>query len=109
MHSSAFSDSQEMDKTCRKHKEAKIAKCRTITSKAKIGYSLNVHYTIYRSILDWIDLLWGAACMENFDMIALTETWSDSSGKVFSPQVKIDGYTLFHMDRENRKGGGVAL
>ncbi len=31
------------------------------------------------------------------------------SGKVFNPEVKIDGYTMFYKDRENRRGGGVAL
>ena len=56
-----------------------------------------------------IDLLRGLACVEKFDIIALTETWLDMSGKVFDPEVKIDGYTLFYKDRENRRGGGVAL
>ena len=51
----------------------------------------------------------GATCVENFDIIALTETSLDLSGKVFGLEVKIDGYTLFHTDRENRKGGGIAL
>ena len=31
------------------------------------------------------------------------------SGKVFDSEVRIDGYTLFYKDRENRRGGGVAL
>ena len=31
------------------------------------------------------------------------------SGKVLSSKVKIDGYTISHMDRENKRGGGVTL
>ena len=68
-----------------------------------------MYYTNCRSILNKIDLLRGLACVEKFDIIALTETWLDMSGKVFNPEVKIDGYTLFYKDRENRRGGGVAL
>ena len=56
-----------------------------------------------------IDLLRGMACVEKFDIIALTETWLDMSRKVFLPEIKIDGYTLFYKDRENRRGGGVAM
>ena len=33
----------------------------------------------------------------------------DIAGKHFLPEVEIDGYTLFHKDREGRRGGGVAL
>ena len=45
-------------------------------------------------------MLRAAACVENFDIITLTETWIDKSGKIFSPKVRIDGYALFHMDRK---------
>ena len=31
------------------------------------------------------------------------------AGKHFLPEVGIDGYTLFHRDREGRRGGGIAL
>ncbi len=43
-----------------------------------------------------IDLFRGMACEANFDIIALTETWLDISGKVFNPGVKSGGYTLFY-------------
>ena len=75
----------------------------------KVKNSLSVYYTNCRSILNKIDLLRGMACVEDFDIIALTETWLDMSGKVFNTEVQIDGYTLFHKDRDHRKGGGVAL
>ncbi len=54
-------------------------------------------------------LLIGTACVENLDIIALSENWLNMSGKANNPEVKIDGYTLFYKDRENRRGGGVAL
>ena len=40
----------------------------------------------------------GAACVENFDVITLTETWLGMSGKVINSEVKIDGHTVFHND-----------
>ena len=45
-----FFVSQEMVKTCGKDREYRIAKCRTVTSKTKIGNSLNVYCTNCRSI-----------------------------------------------------------
>ena len=76
---------------------------------AKAKDRLNVYYTNCRSISNKIDLLRGLACVENFDVIALTETWLDLSGKVFHSEIQIDGYTLFHKDRTGRRGGGVAV
>ena len=47
--------------------------------------------------------------MEKFDVIAITETWLDMTNKIFTPEVAIEGYRLFHKDRVGRRGGGVAL
>ena len=43
---------------------------------------------------------------ENYDVVALTETWWDVS---HDWSVPIDGYKLFRRDRQGRRGGGVAL
>ncbi len=43
--------------------------------------------------------------MENFDIIAVTETWMDTDSKNFMSEFKIDGYELFHEDRKGRRGG----
>ena len=47
--------------------------------------------------------------MENFDIIAITETWIDTGNKNFLSEFKIEGYELFHEDRKGRRGGGVAI
>ncbi|KAK4831897.1 hypothetical protein QYF61_020044 [Mycteria americana] len=43
---------------------------------------------------------------ENYDMVAITETWWDDS---HNWSVVMDGYNLFRRDRQGRRGGGVAL
>lgn len=72
-------------------------------------HELSVFYANSRSVLNKIDALRGIACVEDLDIIGVTETWLDIAGKHFLPEVEIDGYTLFHKDREGRRGGGVAL
>ena len=56
-----------------------------------------------------IDTLRGIACVEELDIIGITETWLDIAGKHFLPEVGIDGYTFLHRDRVGRRGGGVVL
>ncbi|KAK4826957.1 hypothetical protein QYF61_012806 [Mycteria americana] len=47
-----------------------------------------------------------AAQLENYDLIAITETWWDES---HDWSAVIDGYKLFRRDRQGRRGRGVAL
>lgn len=42
-----------------------------------------------------------------FDIIAISETWLDS--KSSDNFFKLDGYEMCHIDRTNKRGGGVAL
>ncbi|KAM9590845.1 uncharacterized protein ACIBXB_005894 [Morphnus guianensis] len=44
--------------------------------------------------------------LENYDVIAITETWWDDS---HNWSAAMDGYKLFRRDRQGRRGGGVAL
>ncbi|XP_075576257.1 myosin heavy chain, skeletal muscle, adult-like [Pelecanus crispus] len=44
--------------------------------------------------------------MENYDLVAITETWWDES---HDRTAVIDGYKLFRRDRQGRRGGGLAL
>ncbi|GAB0184038.1 hypothetical protein GRJ2_000869100 [Grus japonensis] len=44
--------------------------------------------------------------LQGHDLIAVTETWWDSS---HDWNAVMDGYTLFRKDRPARQGGGVAL
>jgi len=43
---------------------------------------------------------------DSYDLVAVTETWWDSS---HDWNVVIDGYTLFRKDRPTRRGGGITL
>jgi len=43
---------------------------------------------------------------DGYDLVAVTETWWDSSRDW---NAVMDGYTLFRKDRPARQGGGVAL
>ncbi len=70
---------------------------------------LKVYYRNCRSLRNKIGLLRGKACVENFDIIAITETWIDTNNKNFLSEFKIEGYELFHENRKGRRGGGVAI
>ncbi len=70
---------------------------------------LKVYSTNCRSLRNKVDLLMGKACVENFDIIAVTETWIDINSKNFLSEFKIEGYKLFHEDRKGRKEGGVVI
>ena len=56
-------------------------------------------------VVDKIDFLKGLTRVEKFDIIVLTETWLDMSGKIFGPEVEIEGYKFFHKDRKESKRG----
>ncbi len=75
-------------------------------SRVNRGVGLNVYYTNSRSIRNKIDLLHGKACVENFDMIAITESWISTADRHLLPELEIEGYRLFHQDRIGRKEGG---
>ncbi len=49
-----------------------------------------------------MDLLKGKACVEEFDIIALTETWMDTASKNFLSEYEIEGYQLFHENRRRK-------
>ncbi len=52
-----------------------------------------------------MNLLRGKACVENFDIIAVTETWIDINCKNFVSEFKKEGYELFHDYRKGRRRG----
>ena len=41
--------------------------------------------------------------VENFDVIALNETWLDTQKKHLLAEVAIHGYKVFHLDTERNK------
>ncbi len=70
---------------------------------------LRVYYTNSRSLKNKMDFLRRKACIEEFDIKSLTETWVDTASKNFLSDYEIEGYQLFHEDRNGRRGGGVAI
>ena len=46
---------------------------------------------------------------ENLDVAAVTETWLTSQHNNTTAQLKEKGYQIHHFNREEKKGGGVAL
>ncbi|KAK8741935.1 hypothetical protein OTU49_002018 [Cherax quadricarinatus] len=71
--------------------------------------SLKVYYTNSRSVRNKIDELRLIASAGNIDIIAITETWLNLKDREMPSECHIQGYKLFHTDRVNRKGGGVAM
>ena len=52
-----------------------------------------------------IDLIDTSVQSRHPDVLMLSETWLTP----FSPKLVIPGYELFHQDRTNKKGGGIAI
>ncbi len=46
---------------------------------------------------------------EDFDVIAVTETFIDTNNNDLISEYNIDNFIFFNKDKVNRKGGGVAL
>ncbi|KAK4810724.1 hypothetical protein QYF61_007698 [Mycteria americana] len=63
-------------------------------------------YTNARSMGNKQDELEAIVHQENYDMVAITETWWGDS---HNWSAAMDGYKLFRRDRRGRRGGGVAL
>ncbi|KAK4822159.1 hypothetical protein QYF61_010420 [Mycteria americana] len=63
-------------------------------------------YTNARSMGNKQEELEAIVHQENYDMVAITETWWDDS---HNWSAAMDGYKLFRRDRRGRTGGGVAL
>lgn len=45
--------------------------------------------------------------INNFDLFAMNETWLNSTWS--DPELEIDNYTIYRYDRNDAKGGGVAI
>ncbi|KAK4826884.1 hypothetical protein QYF61_012072 [Mycteria americana] len=63
-------------------------------------------YTNARSMGNKQEELEAIVHQENYDMVAITETWWGDS---HNWSAVMDGYKLFRRDRRGRRGGGVAL
>ena len=57
-----------------------------------------------------IDELIALIQVENFDVIALSETWLDTENKHLLAEVAVHGYKIFHVDKPipaGRGGGSI--
>ena len=48
-------------------------------------------------------------CMEEYDVIGVTESWINTVNRDFLAEFSIPGYSLFSCERNEREGGGVLL
>ncbi len=51
-----------------------------------------------------MDLLKGKVCVEKFEIVAVTETWIDTTSKNFLSEFEKAGYQRIHKDRVGRRG-----
>ncbi|KAK4826282.1 hypothetical protein QYF61_007129 [Mycteria americana] len=73
---------------------------------ARTTAQLKCLYTNARSMGNKQEELEAIVHQENYDMVAITETWWGDS---HNWSAVMDGYKLFRRDRRGRRGGGVAL
>ncbi|KAK4813002.1 hypothetical protein QYF61_004178 [Mycteria americana] len=72
----------------------------------RVTAQLKCLYTDARSMGNKQEELGAIVHQENYDMVAITETWWGDS---HNWSAAMDGYKLFRRDRRGRRGGGVAL
>lgn len=72
---------------------------------------LRVFYTKRRSLRNKTDVLSMGflTSAEKLNIKAITESWMALGGKHFSLQFELKRYYIFHVDRLEKRGGGVAL
>ncbi|KAK4824521.1 hypothetical protein QYF61_016101 [Mycteria americana] len=87
-------------------KRLKARKGCSSMKKTRTTAQLKCLYTNARSMGNKQEELEAIVHQENYDMVAITETWWDDS---HNWSAAMDGYKLFRRDRRGRRGGGVAL
>ena len=70
---------------------------------------LRVLYLNARSLRNKISEFKALISNENFDIIAITESWTKFSGNDYRGEYEISGYKLFHKERTHKRGGGILL
>ncbi len=73
----------KMNRNSKKTQNLENSPNQSYQSRIRREGGLKVYYTNCRSLRNKIDLLRGKACVENFDIIAITETWIDINSKNF--------------------------
>ena len=70
---------------------------------------MRVAYFNARSIRNKINELKAYVSTNNFDIIAISETWLDFDRRDYRGELEIEGYNLYNRDRIGRRGGGVII
>jgi len=69
-----------------------------------------VYYTNARSVRNKMNELRAVCHKEDFDIVAITESWVNVNTRDFIAEFAIPSYTILHKDRTDfRIGGGVLL
>ncbi|KAK4806205.1 hypothetical protein QYF61_001128 [Mycteria americana] len=87
-------------------KRLKARKGCSSMKETRMTAQLKCLYTNARSMGNKQEELEAIVHQENYDMVAITETWWGDS---HNWSAAMDGYKLFRRDRRGRRGGGVAL
>ncbi|KAK4821712.1 hypothetical protein QYF61_027784 [Mycteria americana] len=87
-------------------KHLKARKGCSSMKETRVTAQLKCLYTNARSMGNKQEELEAIVHQENYDMVAITETWW---GDLHNWSAAMDGYKLFRRDRRGRRGGGVAL
>uniref|UniRef100_A0A0X3PTK8 Reverse transcriptase domain-containing protein n=1 Tax=Schistocephalus solidus TaxID=70667 RepID=A0A0X3PTK8_SCHSO len=75
--------------------------------KSRQGNKIKMMYTNVQSLLNKMDEIKLVVDHLQPDFIALTETWLNE--QIADTEVRIDGFQLIRMDRNGRRGGGIAM
>ena len=70
---------------------------------------LRVLYFNARSIRNKINELKALIAVENIDVIAISETWTNFNTRDYKGEFELSGFQLFNKDRINKRGGGVLI
>jgi len=69
--------------------------------------SLKCFYTNAGSLIQKLTELKERICMQQFDIVAVTETWAHAD--IGDAELAIEGYVTYRIDRTHQRGGGVIL
>ena len=71
----------------------------------------NVKFAVVnaRSVANKIDEIKHIIDEDKIDVLAITETWLSTNSEYERHEIVPSGYEIIHVDREGRKGGGVAV
>ena len=62
-----------------------------------------------RSVRNKTDLIKEHIVEQNYDIVALTETWQTKYDQAEINVLTASGYSLCHLPRANKRGGGVGV